>query len=168
MKSNADLLRTGEVARLLGCSRQHVVDLCDEGGLPCQSTGRHRRISRQHVDAFLLSKAGGPRREEVRSLWVNRAIAGKLAQDPDRVLGVARRNLERFRKVHAGGTVLRWLEEWQKTLDAGPDPVMRVLTSETPHARDLRQNSPFAGVLSESERRDVLNSFARYWQRREA
>lgn len=158
------LLRTGEVARLMGCSRQHVVDLCNEGKLPCRVIGRHRRIDRRDLDAVLMSKPAAPRKEEARSLWLNRAIAGKLAVDPDRVIGLARRNLERFRAIHAGGSAVRWLDEWEKTLDGGPELVMRVLTSETPHARDLRQNSPFPGALSDHERRDVLGSFARHWR----
>ncbi len=96
----------------------------------------------------------------------NRVVAGKLAQDPDRVLARARRNLERFQAIHAGATVVRWLDEWQGIIAQGPEAVMRTLTSEAPHAADLRQNSPFAGVLSESERRDVLESFTRHWERR--
>jgi excisionase family DNA binding protein len=29
-----ELLTTGQAAKLLGCSRQHVVDLCERGRLP--------------------------------------------------------------------------------------------------------------------------------------
>ena len=38
---------------------------------------------------------------------------------------------------------------------------MEVLTSTSGVARELRQNSPFAGLLSESERLAVLESFQR-------
>ena len=34
--------------------------------------------------------------------------------------------------------------------------VGRVLSADNPEARDLRQNSPFAGMLSEPERRKIL------------
>ena len=163
VRTDTDLLSTGKAAKLLGCSRQHVVDLCDEGKLGCQRTGVHRRVRRADLEAFIGRR---PRREQLRSLWLNRVVAGKLAQDPDRVLARARRNLERFQAIHAGGTAVRWLDEWQRIIAQGPEAVMRTLTSEAPHAADLRQNSPFAGVLSESERRDVLESFTRHWERR--
>lgn len=161
-------LRTGQAAQLLGCSRQHVVDLCDEGKLAFQSTGVHRRIRREDVEGYRYAGASEPRREDLRSLWLNRAIAGKLVRNPDRVLGLGRRNLERFRKLHARGSALRWLDEWDEIIAQGPEAVMRVLVSDTPHARDLRQNSPFPGVLSEHERQDVLGAFRRHWARRPA
>ncbi|MGH3525053.1 MAG: helix-turn-helix domain-containing protein, partial [Mycobacterium sp.] len=37
------LLKTGEVAQLLGVSRQHVANLCDRGEIACVYVGTHRR-----------------------------------------------------------------------------------------------------------------------------
>jgi hypothetical protein len=42
-----------------------------------------------------------------------------------------------------------WMDQWQKVLDSGVDAVADVLTSQGPAALELRQNSPFAGVISE-------------------
>ena len=53
-----------------------------------------------------------------------------------------------------------WLDRWHAVLDAGVDAVLEVLTSRTPHAVELRQNSPFAGVLPEADRRAVLAASA--------
>jgi excisionase family DNA binding protein len=47
------LLSTGEVAHLLGSSRQHVVDMCTRGELPFLWIGRHRRIERSDIDRLL-------------------------------------------------------------------------------------------------------------------
>ncbi|MGH3537959.1 MAG: helix-turn-helix domain-containing protein [Pseudonocardiaceae bacterium] len=47
------LLSTGEVARLLGSSRQHVVDMCTRSELPFLWVGRHRRIERSDIDRLL-------------------------------------------------------------------------------------------------------------------
>lgn len=168
MRMEHDLLTTGEAAKLLGCSRQHVVDLCDEGKLPYQTTGTHRRVLRQDLDAYIQRGDPQHRRETLRSLWLNRAIAGKLAHDPERVLAKARQNLDRFRRIHGRGTVRRWLDEWERIIDEGPEAVMRTLAAETSHAADLRQNSPFPGVLTQHERRQVLDAFARHWNRRAA
>ena len=59
-----------------------------------------------------------------------------------------------------------WLDLWRKTIDSGPDRVLNVLVSDTPEAKELRQNSPFTGILSLDERRIVLNSFREQWSRR--
>jgi len=77
---------------------------------------------------------------------------------------IAQDNLARFTEIHRGGTVEHWLNAWRAVLSEGPEVVMRTLTSEAPEAIELRQNSPFPGVLSEDERRRVLDSFGEYWQ----
>lgn len=158
----SDLIRTGEAARLLGCSRQHVVDLCNEGKLPVvREGGSHRHIRRSDV----LALANRPlTRDQERSRWLHGAIASHLVTDPDLVLGRARQNLDRFSVVHAGTMAKYWLDQWRAALDAGPDRVLGVLVSDSPQAAELRQNSPFAGILSEDERRAVLESFRRHWR----
>jgi excisionase family DNA binding protein len=164
VSSGQDLITTGEAARHLGSSRQHVVDLCERGELSCRRTPVHRRLLRSEVDALARTRKGLTR-EEVRSLWLNRAVAAHLARDPERVLRRARKNLARFAEIHARGSVAPWLTRWELVLDQGPEAVMEVLTSTAPDAAELRQNSPFPGVLAQKERRDVLESFARYWSR---
>ena len=162
-----DFLTTGEAAQLLGSSRQHVVDLCQRGELNCQRTPVHRRVLRNDVEALVRNRKGMTR-EELRSLWLNRAVAAHLARDPERVLTRARKNLERFSEIHSGSTVQHWLKRWQNVLAQGPEVVMETLTSSAPEAAELRQNSPFPGVLPETERRDVLESFAKYWTQTKA
>lgn len=160
--SNREILTTGEAAALLGTSRQHVVDLCDRGQLDCVRTPVHRRVRRRDVEAILQRQR--MTREELRSLWLNRAVAARLARDPEHVLKRAHQNLERLKEVHAGSTAMHWVERWEDVLAQGPEDVMVALTSTAPDAAELRQNSPFPGVLPESERRQVLDSFARYWK----
>jgi len=53
----------------------------------------------------------------------------------------------------------RWLAAWQSVLDGGPEATLQTLTSQTPLAIELRQNSPFAGVLSDEERMGILGAF---------
>ena len=107
-------------------------------------------------------------REEQRSLWLNRAVAAQLAQNPERVLGLARENLARFRRIHAGRSAERWLKRWQEILDGGPEVTMETLTSTAPEAFELRQNSPFPGALAVKQRLAVLDAFDRYWKQRVA
>lgn len=157
------LLSTGRAAILLGSSRQHVVDLCESGQLPYVRIGKHRRIERDSIDAFLSVPAFRPglRREQLASLWLHRAVAGRVVQDPANVLDHARANLDELSRKHPSAG--RWLDAWRRALDGGPEDVLRVLTSVAESAVELRQNSPFAGVLDEAERRRVLDAFHHYW-----
>lgn len=161
MKRTAELVTTGDAARMLGVSRQHVVDLCDEGRLACERIRVHRRVRRDSIEAMRARRT--LTREETRSLWLNRAVAAAVARDPARVLSHARRNLDHLERVHEGTPVITWLRRWRAVLDQGPETVMEVLSATTPDAAELRQNSPFAGVLPDSERRRVLTSFGAYW-----
>ena len=163
MKDDIDLLTTGQAAALLGCSRQHVVDLCDRRELPSTSIGAHRRIRRHDVETYTRRRAsGGMTPDQLRSLWLHRAVAGHVALDPDSALRSARDNAKRFlaRGPSSGST--RWLRRWLRLIDQGPEPVMEMLTSTSGIAREMRQNSPFAGVLTEPERIAVLRSFQQH------
>jgi excisionase family DNA binding protein len=155
-----ELLTTGEAAKLLGTSRQHVVDLTDQGDLPFVTTGTHRRIRRGDVEE-LRGRTQGMTRDQRRSLWLSHAVAGRLVAAPDDVLARARQNLEKMREVHRRGQAARWLAEWARLLNGPVEGVLEVLTSASPRARELRQNSPFAAVLTERARAAVLDSFNR-------
>jgi hypothetical protein len=103
-------------------------------------------------------------REQEQSRWLHAAIASRLVAEPDLVLGRARANLDRFNAVHARTMATYWLGLWRNALDSGPDRVLTALTSETPQAAEMRQNSPFTGILPPDERRTVLESFQRHWR----
>lgn len=153
---NSDILTTKQAATLLGCSRQHVVDLCESGRLPHVRIGTHRRIRRADAEAFATVRP--LRREELRSLWLHRAVAGKFVADPDRAIATARRNISRFREIQPRART--WLDAWGRILDAGPERVLETLTSSARDAIDLRQNTPFVGLLSDEEQRSVIAAFA--------
>ncbi len=160
----SELLTTGEAAALLGCSRQHVVDLCGRGDLPSLTVGSHRRLRRSDVERLARSgtRADARRLEQIRSRWLHRAVAGRLARDPERVLARATRNLDRLEQVHPTGTSARWLARWRALIADGPEAVMRALTAESTEADELRQNSPFAGVLPERERLAIIRATRRH------
>ena len=157
---SADLLTTGEAAVLLGTSRQHVVNLCNRGDLRFTTVGRHRRVSRHDVEA-LRTRTQRLTRDQLRSLWLSHAIAGRVVRDPERSLALARRNLDKMLASSARGAARVWLDEWSDLLGGPIEDVLEALTSRSPRSRELRQNSPFAGVLGERERREVLARFAR-------
>lgn len=157
-RSTQDLLTTGEAAKLLGTSRQHIVDLCTSGRLRYQMVGTHRRVLRSDVEA-IQHRYLAPRREQEKSLWLHHAVAGKLALNPAVVLGRAKRNLARLREVHPQGSVQKQFDRWQGLLDGPIDSLLDFLVSRSPEAAEMRQNSPFAGVLTEQERTRALKAF---------
>ena len=157
-----DLLTTGVVARLLGVSRQHVVDLCDRGEVACVRVGSHRRIPSREVDRLTRSELT---RGQEKSLWLHQALLVNLLSDPEGVIAKARANIDRWERVHrADGMTAGYLEEWRRILRAGVDDIAETATSTAVHACELRQNTPFAGVLSDETRMQVLRSFARHWE----
>jgi hypothetical protein len=59
----------------------------------------------------------------------------------------------------AHGRRIPWLDRWDRLIDAGSEVVIRALVAETSEGVELRQNSPFAGVLTDRERRLALAAF---------
>jgi excisionase family DNA binding protein len=151
------LLTTGEAAALLGATRQHVVDLCERGDLPFTLVGRHRRVRWGDIESI---RGGSDRltRDQRRSLWLAHATVGKIVTDPGRAIDVARRNLDTMREQSRGET-RRWLTEWERLLDGPIDRLLEAYTSRSLRGRELRQNAPFAGLLTEDERAQVLSSW---------
>lgn len=149
-----DLISTGRAASLLGCSRQHVVDLCDSGRLPSVRIGTHRRVPVSAVEA--LTRASS---ESTAARLLHVAVAGRLITDPDTVLAIARRNIASAQSTHrSDGLTAQHLREWEGLLDAGLPSLLRALLSEGDRFVTLRSSSPFAGVLTDDERRAVLSS----------
>ena len=120
-----------------------------------------------HLELKSLESGGEGRREKQRSLWLNRLVVGELTRDPERVLGIARDNIRRWREVHAERPpILAALGQWSDILDEGVESIVATLTGQTEAAEDLRQNSPYAGVLSQKQREQALTSFRSHWEPR--
>ena len=147
-------LTTGEAAKLLNSSRQHVVDLCESGLLPFTTLGTHRRVRRGDIEA-LRNRTERLTTDQQRSLWLAYAVAGRIVTDPTRAITTARRNLETMRPV-VRGSAANWLDEWEKLLDGPVEQLLAVYTSTNLRGRELRQHSPFATVLTDDERAHVL------------
>jgi excisionase family DNA binding protein len=157
------MLKTGEVAQLLGVSRQHVADLCDRGKIDHTRVGTHRRVPRSEVDRLIGRRLT---REEVKSLRLHQALLAAILVEPTAVIATARANLDRWTHMHRpDGVSMRYFEEWKRVLDQGLDAIVEVMISPSQEARELRQNSPFAGVLSDETRVRVLRTLKDEWSR---
>lgn len=98
-------------------------------------------------------------REDRRSLELHRAIADKLAADPALVVGTARKNVALMLQTNPEAKGL--LGAWRRVLLLPTSELIDLLQDPRPPARELRHVSPFAGVLSPSERWDVYRRFGR-------
>jgi len=99
-------------------------------------------------------------RVEEKSLAIHRAIATRLLTDPIPVLAKAHRNLDTLRAADLGHASRR-LDEWDHLLNGSVDEIVTTLLARTQRAIDLRQMTPFAGVLTDADRRSVLQSVPR-------
>lgn len=103
--------------------------------------------------------------EEMKSLWLHKSVLDELKKDWDKCSTISYDNIERWKKVHRpDGMSVRYLDEWLKVLDKGFTAVSRVLLDVDEYSCDLRQNSPFAGILSDEQRLAVLEEFREYWK----
>ncbi len=85
------------------------------------------------------------------SLELGRRTAARLRQHPE-LMTLAHENLARWSRLNANASaLLRCYQEWEEILKRPLEEICHVLVSETEEARRLRQNSPFAGVLSARE-----------------
>lgn len=94
---------------------------------------------------------------EARSLAMHCLIARKIAADP-RLLDIARLNLEGW-MARYGDSPPRALEEWRAILRRPWPEIAALITDPGETGARLRQSSPFAGVLTQPERRRVYEAF---------
>ncbi len=88
---------------------------------------------------------------------MDRLIAAKIRATPQ-LVEIAKSNLDRW-KAQNGGELAAAHYEWELALRfLTPAELADFIESDTPKADRLRQSSPFAGILSESERLAILHS----------
>lgn len=103
-------------------------------------------------------------REDRRSLALHSRIAERLQREPEKALEKAQTNLEHMRRLHPGAR--RLFDQWADILNGPLNAVVIALTDPRPRFRELRQVTPFAGVLDNAERSDVYHQFRQEEARR--
>lgn len=98
-------------------------------------------------------------REDRRSIAWHRAVVRRLEESPEETLALARRNLARWQAGGSSGQAL--LERWTLWLELPVSDLLVLVLDAGLVAREMRQASPFAGVLSAPERTQVLKQFQR-------
>ena len=88
-----------------------------------------------------------------RSLEMAKLIVQKIDAEPG-LVRIAHQNLQRWRRVR-GGTLPRCSEEWEKLLERPWIEIREILLDESDEGQRLRSSHPFAGLVSETERRRI-------------
>lgn len=96
-------------------------------------------------------------REDRRSLAFHHAIAQILRKKPAAVIARAGCNLERLARLHRGPRKL--FEQWQAWLALPIEELVSNILDPLPEAREMRQVSPFSGVLKPQDRVRILRQF---------
>jgi excisionase family DNA binding protein len=156
------LLSTGEVAALIGSSRQHVVDLCDRGELRCVRLGAHRRIDRAEVERHLSARGADVDVSHGVQLWLCRAQAGRLATNWARARSAARRQIGEWRR---DANTRFYADQWARIIEMGAEASMQVLTARDVEAFGLQKMSPFESLVSTTERNRIVEQFLGEWSR---
>jgi Protein of unknown function (DUF3018) len=94
---------------------------------------------------------------EARSLAMHAVIARKIERNPA-LLEIPKSNIERWSARWPEGAPA-WLDEWRKLLKQPWPRIAALITELSERAARLRQSSPFAGVLSNQERRRIYEAF---------
>jgi hypothetical protein len=100
--------------------------------------------------------ARGHERIDQRSLAMHRAIAAKLIAQPG-LLAIAHDNLARW--LPGSGHSRPYLDAWREILTGPVEEIARVIVEDGERMTALRQNSPFAGVLTPKERWEIYGQF---------
>jgi excisionase family DNA binding protein len=137
---------------------EDVEEVRDEaGGRPVTRVIRERE--RRADDSIDLQRLI-PRRSrrthrtaELQALAYHRLIAERL---DDEIVDEARMRLRRWRResrIHP-----RWSDEWERVLALPLPEIKKAISADTKRARELRQTSPFAGMLTEQERQRLVKA----------
>lgn len=94
-------------------------------------------------------------RRDRRRRGLAAAVAAAVEADWPSAQSLARRNLEVLRAA-AEPSAMRWLDTWTDLVGAGPEATIAQLLAVGDEADDMRQMQPFAGLLSDGERRAAL------------
>jgi hypothetical protein len=112
-----------------------------------------RRAARMRSPALETGSPRPHRTPELRSLAYHRALAPRLRRP---AVEEAQRKLRRWRDE--GKIDPRHAEAWEEVFVLPMAKIREAITADDQRGRDLRQNSPLAGLLSEPERRKILES----------
>ena len=111
-----------------------------------------KRLNQSSSDSFPEWSAS-PQFLDLVSLALHRAVAHRLHSNPH-LLQKAKSNLKNW--LSRNQAVSAWLE-WQEILETSSlEKVLKIITAETEEGQRLRSSSPFVGLITAEERRQII------------
>lgn len=141
-----DLRDDVDAERTLGNRRRHVLEPA-----VLRDRGRATRLRADELLSDVDDTGEGHERAERRALAYHRALGRRLRRS---MIDDARYRLWQWQKDAKIDP--RYAKQWEEVLGGPVADVRRIIGEDSRKGRDLRQNSPFAGMLSEAERRRIL------------
>lgn len=92
-----------------------------------------------------------PTPNQTRSLLIHLGGTARSSSKPDRVVSIARANLQRWGGAKRDDRY--WIERRERPLEQPPARIALLLPERSQDATDLRQRTPFAGPLTPAMRR---------------
>ena len=121
-------------------------------GMQRRRAAQARRQVRRKLDRRLEGPLEGHGAPELRSLALHALVAERLSPG---IVRQAQRRLDQLERDNRLDPF--YARSWNELLSQPLAQIREALVQDTQAARDLRQTTPFAGVLSEPERRAVLS-----------
>lgn len=155
-----------KIRMLAGLSQQDLARLAgtSQPTIAAYETGR-KSPTLQTVERIALAAGFEPSlslvpamtREDKRSLAFHQVIAKLLKDNPEPVIQKAKLNLGKLCMLHPDTKSL--FDEWNRWLLLPADELGRKILDPDVHAREMRQVSPFSGVLNSEMRNRVIRNF---------
>jgi len=97
------------------------------------------------------------KRSDERSKALHREIAKKLRNTP-KLWAVPKTNIDRWKKRRK--SLMPSVIEWENILDKySKEQILDILESDSEESTRLRSSSPFTGILSDIERKNIFNLY---------
>lgn len=86
---------------------------------------------------------------------MHRMVARRFLEDPAQVIEHGLKNLQRWKQHDVDCDDF---DVWEQILRLSPQRIPEILNDTGEESTRLRQSSPFAGLITESERREILST----------
>lgn len=106
--------------------------------------------------SIVVEPAPLERREDRVAFELHRAVAKRLIDAPEAVKAAIPVGVNRIRPNVRGPLAEGWLDEWLALSVGSTGDLVDVLIGTDEHSIEMRQNSPFLGVLSQDERLEAI------------
>jgi hypothetical protein len=94
-----------------------------------------------------------------RSLELNKLIIRKMKKNPDRGIRIALGNIARCQKIP--DFPINLFNRWRSILlRKNIDEIKNVLLSESDEGQQMRQATPFCGILTQRERMKIFRKYS--------